>query len=313
MERDFFTSRIRLRHLHCFVSIAQEQHIGRAAAKLGLTQPAVSKTLTELEELTGNHLVDRGRHGAHLTPQGERFLPHAIAALEALHAAGEAASGKQTQQTEILTIGALPTVATDLLPTALIHLQQRRPHATVQVKTAANRTLLTMLKAGEIDCALARMADPDLMAGVSFEMLYMEPLVLAVRSDHPLLQLPAPSMPQVLDYPAILSPRGTVPRHHTESFLQSRGLRPPSACLETLSVSLARQVVLLGNYVWFVPIGAVKDDLARKLLCQLPIRTDGTEEPIGLLLRGDAAKSQLIQELTAVLRTLSGHNRSGPG
>src|SRR5438132_13892644 len=69
-------SRIRLRHLTCFVVVAQERTLARAAARLHLSQPAVSKTLAELEDLAGRRLVERGRAGTALTPAGEQFLKY---------------------------------------------------------------------------------------------------------------------------------------------------------------------------------------------------------------------------------------------
>src|SRR6202012_1628269 len=80
-------SRIRLRHLTCFVVVAQERTLARAAARLHLSQPAVSKTLAELEELAGRRLVERGRAGTQLTPAGEEFLRYAVDVTQALEAA----------------------------------------------------------------------------------------------------------------------------------------------------------------------------------------------------------------------------------
>src|SRR3984885_7680796 len=71
-------SRIRLRHLSCFVVVAQERTLARAAERLHLSQPAVSKTLTELERLAGHPLVERSRAGTRLTEAGERFLRYAL-------------------------------------------------------------------------------------------------------------------------------------------------------------------------------------------------------------------------------------------
>ncbi|MSE14455.1 LysR family transcriptional regulator, partial [Pantoea agglomerans] len=79
MEKNIlFNQRIRLRHLHTFVAVAQQGTLGRAAETLSLSQPALSKTLNELEELTGVRLFERGRLGAQLTTMGEQFLTHAV-------------------------------------------------------------------------------------------------------------------------------------------------------------------------------------------------------------------------------------------
>ena len=85
MEKNgLFSQRIRLRHLHTFVAVAQQGTLGRAAETLNLSQPALSKTLNELEQLTGARLFDRGRLGAQLTIVGEQFLTHAVKVLDAL-------------------------------------------------------------------------------------------------------------------------------------------------------------------------------------------------------------------------------------
>ncbi|WJJ93775.1 LysR family transcriptional regulator [Neopusillimonas aromaticivorans] len=85
-------NRVRLRHLQCFVTVAQEQNLGKAAERLNLSQPAVSKTLTELEQMAGQQLVVRGRFGARLTTDGEHFLAHALSVTEALDDAARALS-----------------------------------------------------------------------------------------------------------------------------------------------------------------------------------------------------------------------------
>ncbi len=89
MEKNgLFSQRIRLRHLHTFVAVAQQGTLGRAAETLNLSQPALSKTLNELEQLTGTRLFERGRLGAQLTVPGEQFLTHAVKVLDALNTAG---------------------------------------------------------------------------------------------------------------------------------------------------------------------------------------------------------------------------------
>ena len=86
-------SRIRLRHLSCFVVVAQERTLARAAARLHLSQPAVSKTLAELEDLAGRRLVERGRAGTQLTQAGEEFLRYAVDVTQALESAAAVLTG----------------------------------------------------------------------------------------------------------------------------------------------------------------------------------------------------------------------------
>jgi len=313
MDMETLAARLRLRHLSCFVSIAREQHLGRAAERLRLTAPAVSKTLAELEELTGTRLFERGRQGARLTPEGTAFLPHAVAVLDALTAASSALLHETRPADETVRVGALPTVAPDLLPGVLNQLRARRPATRVVVQTAANAPLLEMLRGGAIDFAIGRMSDPQQMMGLSFEFLFVEPLVLAVRPGHPLAGNPQARLADVLAYPLVVFARGTIPRHNTEGYLASQGLRLPHNCVETLSVSVGRLLTQRSDSVWFTPAGAVREDMAQGLLAQVDLTMRGTEEPVGLLLRavpGDAGQlSEAAREFVSALRAAAAVRR----
>ncbi|HEY8555455.1 MAG TPA: pca operon transcription factor PcaQ [Burkholderiales bacterium] len=302
-------SRIRLRHIHCFVAVAQERGIGKAAERLRLTQPAVSKTLAELEDILGVRLFERGRGGAQLTREGELFLGRALAVREALEAALSAV-GSVATPAETLRIGALPTLAPDLLPPALKALRRLRPETRVLVRTGTNTALLEMLKAGALDFALGRMAEPADTAGLAFELLYVEPLVLVTRPDHPLAARTDVSLTEVLRYPLLVSVRGTTPRRNAESLLQARGLRLPANCTETLSVSVGRLLVKQSDTVWFVSAGAVRDDLESGLLATLSVPTEGTEEPVGLLHRTEGELSAAARVCMNIVRQLAERRRA---
>jgi len=308
-----FNSRIRLRHIQCFVAVAQEQHLRKAAERLHLSQPAVSKTLAELEELMGTRLMERGRFGARLTRDGQSFLAHALSVLEALEGARRAMLDEASATLEVVRVGALPTVAPDLLPLALAEFRHVWPEAKVDIQIAANAPLLDKLRSGEVDFVLGRMADPEAMVGLSFELLYVEPLVAVAAAGHPLFQEADAGLHRILEFPLIVSTRGTVPRHNTESFLRSRGLDLPSNCLETLSVSVARLVAIRSDSVWFTPMGAVREDLAQGLLRRLPLVTGGTEEPVGLLHRSEAQPGRCAASLMKILRETAELRRGSGG
>lgn len=302
MEKNgLFSQRIRLRHLHTFVAVAQQGTLGRAAETLNLSQPALSKTLNELEQLTGTRLFERGRLGAQLTLVGEQFLTHAVKVLDALNSAGQALNRKEGLNNDIVRIGALPTAALGILPTVIGQFHKQQKDITLQVATMNNTMLLAGLKSGEIDIGIGRMSDPELMSGLHYELLFLESLKLVVRPGHPLLQETV-TLSRVMEWPVVVSPKGTVPRQNAEALLQSQGCKMPAGCIETLSASLSRQLTVGFDYVWFVPSGAVKDDLRRGVLTALPIATQGAGEPIGILTRVDATLTPGTQTLLSAIR-----------
>ncbi|HHQ2950010.1 TPA: LysR substrate-binding domain-containing protein [Klebsiella pneumoniae] len=302
MEKNgLFSQRIRLRHLHTFVAVAQQGTLGRAAETLNLSQPALSKTLNELEQLTGTRLFERGRLGAQLTLVGEQFLTHAVKVLDALNSAGQALNRKEGLNNDIVRIGALPTAALGILPTVIGQFHKQQKDITLQVATMNNTMLLAGLKSVEIDIGIGRMSDPELMSGLHYELLFLESLKLVVRPGHPLLQETV-TLSRVMEWPVVVSPKGTVPRQNAEALLQSQGCKMPAGCIETLSASLSRQLTVDFDYVWFVPSGAVKDDLRRGVLTALPIATQGAGEPIGILTRVDATLTPGTQTLLSAIR-----------
>ncbi|STU92349.1 LysR family transcriptional regulator YdcI [Klebsiella pneumoniae] len=284
-----------------FVAVAQQGTLGRAAETLNLSQPALSKTLNELEQLTGTRLFERGRLGAQLTLVGEQFLTHAVKVLDALNSAGQALNRKEGLNNDIVRIGALPTAALGILPTVIGQFHKQQKDITLQVATMNNTMLLAGLKSGEIDIGIGRMSDPELMSGLHYELLFLESLKLVVRPGHPLLQETV-TLSRVMEWPVVVSPKGTVPRQNAEALLQSQGCKMPAGCIETLSASLSRQLTVDFDYVWFVPSGAVKDDLRRGVLTALPIATQGAGEPIGILTRVDATLTPGTQTLLSAIR-----------
>ncbi|QHJ00633.1 LysR family transcriptional regulator [Xylophilus rhododendri] len=302
---DAFSRGLQLRHMRCLVAIAQERHLARAAERLAVSQPAVSRILAELEALAGVRLVERsdsGRRGIRgLTPDGERLLPLALRMLEAVQQASAALRPDMGDATVRLRLGALPSAAQSLVPAALARLREQVPALRLEVQVAANDELLDDLRAGALDLVVGRMSDPRLMEGLSFELLRIEPLMLLVRADHPLARR-RPALHALIEYPWVVYPEGTVPRHHTESLLDARGLGLPTGLTQTLDMAVARGLVMRSDAVWATPAGAVQDDIAEGRLKAVLVDAAGTEEPVGLLRRRDVALPPVAETLAALLR-----------
>ena len=296
-----FNQRIRLRHLHTFVAVAQQGTLGRAAETLSLSQPALSKTLNELEELTGVRLFERGRLGAQLTTMGEQFLTHAVKVLDALNHAGQSFNEPLTDRPIIIRLGALTTAAMGMLPQILDRFHQLQPHTTVQVATLHNKVLLAGLRAGEFDIGIGRMADSEMMAGLTYELLFLESLKLVVRPEHPLL-CDNVTLSRAMQWPVVISPEGTAPRRIAQQMLDEQGCVLPPNCVETSSTSLARQLALRYDYIWFVPSGAIKEDLTHNAVCALPINSSGAGEPVGIITRTGNTLSLSTEVLMSTIR-----------
>lgn len=301
---DHFRSRVRLRHLECFVMVARTGHLGRAGEQLGLTPPAVSKTLTELEGMVGRHLMTRQRAGTALTAEGMRFLRHALGVLEGLDAAAESLDARRARPLETVRIGALPSIVPALLLDAVTGFRLRHPDIGLIVRADMNRMLIDSLKADVFDLVLGRMDDPVAMEGLWFESLGPEPLLFAVRAGHPLAGA-GPNLADILHWPLAVPAQGSIPRHGLESLLARHGLALPSGCLETADAYLGSLVTQATDTVWAAPTSAVKRLASAGTLSVLPIATQGTEEPIGVLRRADRELGASAQAFMREVRTIA--------
>lgn len=302
VSTSLFRHRVRLRHLRCFVTVAQCRHLGRAGDRLGLTQPAISKTLTELEELVGVRLLMRLRAGTELTAAGMRFLRHALRVLEDIDAAADSVTSGELSRHEHIRIGALPSIVPAILLDTVLRFRATHPEVALSVQTGMNRTLIDLLKADVLDLVIGRMDDPVTMEGLWFESLGPEPLTLVVRAGHPLGDEARPTMADVLAWPLVVPAIGSIPRHSTESLLARHGASLPEGCLETADAYLSRLVTQQSDSVWFAPLSAARLAVEAGELTLLRIDTQGTEEPIGLLRRSDRALEAVAEVFMEGLR-----------
>ncbi|RKP55933.1 pca operon transcription factor PcaQ [Pararobbsia silviterrae] len=302
MESTTANNRVKFRHLQCFLAVFQLGSVQRAASSLSITQPAVSKTIAELESILGIALFERGRRGAVPTREGRLFAPHANESVAALREGVDKLMRHGTNLPATVSIGVLPTVAGALLPAALATFRAAWPGVSVQVWTDANTRLLERLRATEIELVVGRLSDPDGMAGMSFEHLYREPLIVAVRAGHALCGESAITAAMLARHPVVVPPLGTLIRQSAESVLTAFGATALSSFVETLSVSLGRALTLANEAVWFVPAGAVEHDIERGLLVRLPMPFAGTDEPIGLIRRNDHGPSPTGESLLEAIR-----------
>ncbi len=310
MVKRIADGRVKFRHLQCFLAVAQLGGVQKAAESLSITQPAVSKTIAELESILGVKLFERNRQGARPTREGQLFLPHASASVLALRQGVGLLAGESGAAAATLEIGMLPSVAASIAPAVIRALTARLPRVIVRIATDANARLLERLKSGEVECAIGRMSEPERMVGLSFEQLYNEPLVALVRAGHPLASHPAPAT-GLGRFPLVVPPYGTLIRQSAEQMLAACGSPPLDAFVEVLSVSVGRALALENDAVWFVPRYAAEYDLAGGTLVRLALPATGADELVGLVLRTDTRASPAAQALIDAVREIARERFAG--
>ena len=182
MHRTGFT----LEQLRSFVSVAETEHISRAAASLFLTQAAVTQQLRHFETAVGVQLLERTGRRVRLTDAGRSLVDTCRAALRAVDVVGESAEGLKQLETGTLHVGASPTCATYYLPAHLAEFSRRNPAIKLSLVVEPTADLNRQVASGSLDSAVVEGApDPALVA---FELARDE-LVFVAHRDHPLSRL----------------------------------------------------------------------------------------------------------------------------
>lgn len=297
--------RIKYRQVSCFLEVAERRSFVRAAEALHTTQPAVSKTIAELEEALGVVLLERSRSGVHLTAYGEMFRRHAGASIAALRQGVESLVSAQAGAGLRVGIGVLPTVAAAVMPRAIKRAKERGLTATVYLATGTNDVLLEFLKTKNLDLVVGRFADGAMMRELVFEHLYSEEIVLVGRAAHPLADRQRASLGVIKDYTVLLPEPGSIIRPTVDTLLRSRGVSELSDVIETTSPIFGRSYLGLSDAIWIISRGVVADELRSGELVELPIDVDVVTGPVGITMRADAALTLPIQIIRDAVRAVA--------
>ena len=295
--------RIRLRHLQAFLEISRRKSISRAAEALHLTQPAISKTLAELEDILGLVLMTRNRAGVTLTAAGEVFLHYAAASHAALRQGIDAIAQTKMAAATPLSIGALPSVAARVIPAAMIAFRRMRPGAIPRIVTGPNAYLIDQLRLGDLDLVVGRLGNTEAMRGLSFAQLYSERIVIVVRPGHPLID--APDITRLAEFPVLLPDRGAAIRTIAERFLVANGIGEIPERIETVADAFGRAFTRQTDAVWIISRGVVALDVSEGALVELPFDMGDTSGPVGLTLRADSADSPVVRMFATALREVT--------
>lgn len=299
-------ARIKIRHLACFLEVANRRSFGAAAEALAITQPAVSKAIAELEDILGVAVFERSRRGVFLTSYGEAFQRYAGASLTALRQGVDSVSQAQARGGHSLAVGALPTTAARIMPAAVQRAKAEGLGATLRIVTGPNEEMLARLRQGGLDLVVGRLAEPRQMQTLAFEYLYSEEIVFAVRPGHPLLEDGADvELGALVEHTVILPSLASIIRPEIDRLLVSQGVARLPDVIESVSPDFGRRYARTSDAVWVISYGVVAVDLAEGTLQRLPVNAPEARGPVGLTQRAEMPASVSLQILMKAIREIA--------
>ena len=198
-----------LRHLRYFSTVATELHFGRAAEKLHIAQPPLSKQIQDLEAELGFELFNRTKRSISLTPAGQAFLVEVTQIFQQLDRAIDI--GRKTSRGELgqISIGFVGSATYNILPVMLQQFRDRYPHIQIELHELTTDRQLIWLREGRIDIGLIR--PPIIDKDFTSEVIFQESLVVALPTNHHLAKLDSVDLSLLAAEPFILFPRQLAP------------------------------------------------------------------------------------------------------
>jgi LysR family pca operon transcriptional activator len=293
-------------------AIMTHRSLQKAAAALGLSQPALTKTLQELEDMLGARIFERHTRGVEPNRRGEavvaaarRMLAEARRLEDELDAIGAASAGT-------IAIGALPVAAAGILPGALAALKERHPAIVVRLVQGTTEQLLPALAAGDIDLVIGRLYEPAAPDAFLREAIYDEPISVLARAGHPLLARAKVAAADLAAYPLVVPTITQRVGQEIERVLASLGLPAGGAPVRSSSVSLIREMLLTTESITVIPRDMLAGDIARGAVQAIAVAFAATPRAAGLI-RAPAARCRRAPKRSwracgHVLRSANGAN-----
>lgn len=300
------TSQVKLRQLLVLEVVAEYGAVSRAAEHLHISQPAVSKTIRELEDALGEPLFERGAKGVTPTPFGSHVIRYAKSMHAELRRTAEELAALREGGRRQLSMGSYMVALPSLLPRALSIYLDSGGTARVSVVTGSKEDLLRGLRDGNMEIVVGRMAEPASNGDIRQIPLYFEPIVLVAGAHNKLARQPELAARDLEQQEWILPPPDSVARTPILMFLAREGLALPSRAVETLAYPLIRSLLMQRNMVGVLPWQIVQADIEQGHLVRLPLDIGYPALPVGIITNAQVELSPAGRHMIECLRQAAG-------
>ncbi|MBV4458442.1 LysR family transcriptional regulator [Pseudomonas sp. COR58] len=290
-----------LRRLRCFLVVSEELHFGRAAARLHLSQPPLTRQISALEAELGFRLFDRSSRNVTLTAEGRHFLPYARALLEQVERTAAIGHKLAAGSVGHLALGFASSIAlSDLFSQAVRDFCSAHPQVQLTVEEGASTAQWSQIAEGRLDVGLSRLHPPADRSDIEVTCLGQEPLIAAVASDSPLAAQERVTLSELSEHPLIAFPTdyGSGLNDSIETLYRRHGLTPRRAPTGKQITSLIA-LVAAGRGVAVVP--QCVQTLVRHGVTYRPLAEAHATVPLLAMTRRQE-RSPLVRAFVEILR-----------
>ena len=300
-----------LRDIEYFEEIAEQRHLGRAAERLGLSQPALSKSLRRLEEAMQVKLFDRNAKGLELTAEGSLLLARARDLRLSLRNVAREVSELSEGRAGHLRIGVGPSIPTRLISSSLAKLLIDTPRIAARVTISDADEIIPALRKGELDLNINVMhvSPPE---GLCYVRLYEEEYVVCASKDHRLSSQSEVPLEELSNARWALSESVLPTQQKLRRVFEERGLPRPQVALESRSLLVRLQAVVSSDLLAYTSRRVIDQAVAEGYaVAVLPVQELAWRRPVGVIHRNEPYLHSAARRFIDILKVCSSEHRPG--
>lgn len=303
-----FAAMLNGRRLAVVASLAEKRNMSAVAHEFGLSQPAISAALKDLEDGLGAPLFERGARGLLPTSAGEIvafFFKRVLAELR--HIGPDLAASEGMLQGTV-HVGALPLSRTQILPRAIAALLARHPHLHVATFESPYDALAASLRSGDIDFILGALRPPEDARELEQRPLFQDRISVIARAGHPLAGVSPLDFRALRAATWVLSRQGSPSRELLEHFFSDARQAPPEPAVETGDLAVVRGLLLESDMLTALSAHQLRHEISDGSLVVLDFPLAATRRQIGLTQRAGALPSPGARALVGAIEDVVRHS-----
>lgn len=297
------------KRLQIFVDLSEHHHMPTVAKEHGISQPAVSMSIRELESTLGQRLFERSAKGLIPTEKGVAFAFRVKRALAELRIIVPELAAIQGSIEGMITVGALPFSRASILPASIARLVKKHPRLRIRTIESPYEALATGLRNGDVDFILGALRPTDDANDLMTEALLSDMVSIVVRTDHPLTQQSKVTVRDLLDAQWIMSRNGSPARELVIRAFKHMGHSAPAPVVETGDQVILRGLLMQSDMITAISAHQLQFEIDTGSLVTLDFPLHKTMRDIGVTQRVGARLSpganSLIQEIKALVQDMA--------
>jgi LysR family transcriptional regulator of gallate degradation len=291
------------RKLLYLATVIEQGSLLKAARQLGISQPALSKSMDRLEGELGVRLLQRGAQGVKPTALGELFYSHARLIRDETQLARSRAQGVGSKDT--VTIGTLPSIASSVMPQAVAVWRLQHPQVRIRVIEKVQIELLLGLLRCELDFIVGQTEFYDIfLDGLKQRVLFRDRLCVIARPTHQLFSQGEVTWADLARMPWVCPIVGWAQHTLLERLMTQAGVQPPRELVECGSIDFTKSLLGTSEHLALLPEHAVTTELLEGKLRALPVTVPEFKRDIAVIFRENAplqaAGLELVSQIAAV-------------